>query len=166
VEADVRVGVEEIAVALRIHLLGDRRRADQVAEEDGHLLPLALDPAARREDLLGEPRGHLLAEARKRARQRDAALGDPRAATPGAEAEARPEALAALLAALLRRRIAARAMAGIGSDLGTTTEADHVRRAGHLLPFYLASGATSRAKASICSTVSSTDRLRKRTPMC
>ena len=55
--------VEE-AAQQRVHLvgaetLGERRRADDIAEEHGHRLALALQGAARREDLLDEMPGRV-----------------------------------------------------------------------------------------------------------
>jgi hypothetical protein len=88
-EGELEILVEEVVVLLGIELLGDRRRAGEIAEEDRHLLPLALDVALCRADLVREGRGDAAREtvegAAGRCRRRPWDL----AAALGAETELR-----------------------------------------------------------------------------
>jgi hypothetical protein len=68
-ERHLEVALDELAVLLGIELLGDRRRADEVAEHHGDLLALALDDSLRGEDLVRERLGYVLGDPRRHGRR-------------------------------------------------------------------------------------------------
>src|SRR5439155_166381 len=65
-EGELEVLVEQVVVLLGVEPLGDRGRAGEVAEEDGHLLALARDGVLRGADLGRERLRNVTREARER----------------------------------------------------------------------------------------------------
>src|SRR5205807_6354200 len=132
-EGELQVLVEQVVVLLGIEALGDRGRAREVAEEDGHLLALAGDRLARGADLVREGLGDLLGEPLDRivgGRGRGIvhALRGEIAPTVGAEAELRGQARAAARAHERGARSTGVAESLAGNQLGRAARAAHTRR--------------------------------------